>query len=196
LRIEHQQAAGHGADDPVGIILHFLQYPALGLEVAVQGQAHVEQHDLQQGVVAGQEAADVAITLFPDQRHQPGQVLAVGADVPLRLQTDLVVHLAHSQAIGDVGIAIITCGQAAEIRGLGIMQAVQCLLVRNQAAHRLEAQEVAVEHLAERHARRSDELMQIAQASAVLLGKFQKCLALGNLPRIKRRGCRRLALGG
>jgi hypothetical protein len=104
------------------------------------------------------------------------QVLAVGADVPLRIEADALVGGAHAQALADIVLAVLAARQAAEIRALGLAQARLGALAQHRAQLR-EGGQVRVEAVREQVAVAGEQFVHVAQRGDVRIFQFQEGLA-------------------
>ncbi len=134
-----------GAAQGAGVAgLAVLQRLALGGAVGVDGQGHVEEHPLEQAGV-GPGLRRIA--------HQVGehlvQVQTIGAQVPLQLHADLLVHQPDAQAVAHVLGVLRGIPQLAVVFELAALEPRQrCRLGEDRAQRRVVAQ-VVVELLDE-----------------------------------------------
>ena len=98
-----------------------------------------------------------------------------------------MVHLADQLAVGYIALAILACGQAAEIGGLRLPQTLERLLIRQQVAQRFKTEQMGIERCRERVACRLQLVVQTAQTIAVSLGELEESLAFAYLLRVEAR---------
>ena len=82
----------------------------VGVEVRLEGQGDVERHDLEARRHRVGLGGPVVGELLAYGVEQHAQVLRVGADVPVRLQPDVLVHDAQADALLLVGGAPVAGG--------------------------------------------------------------------------------------
>src|SRR3989344_2981989 len=111
--------------------------PALGrsfFKLGINGEPPVQEDDLLHRTIGVEELLRIAV-------QQAGEVLAVGADVPLGRQADALVDHPHAQAVEYVSRPVITGRETFEVGRLGALQAREGLLIGNETAGFVELPE-------------------------------------------------------
>ncbi len=168
--------AAHGAG-----IARFavLQRLALGGAVAVQGQADIEEHLLDQAgeTVAGHRGAEQ----FPEQAIQ---VQAIGAEVPLQVDAYALVDPADAQPLQDVGLIQRALPEAAVVVGLALLETFDDGPVAKNRCWRRIIDEFLIEGIDEVLVGALDPLRTTCQTLVVDLAPVEKTQALTQLIQI------------
>ena len=178
-RIRDDQPGGHAADDLFQVVLVLHHAAPVGMRIGVEGQAHVQANDLEHAVEHRPEAFRLGVELLPQEVEHARHVLAVGPDIPFRLQPDALVDQPDPQAVADVGAVVVARGQAAEIGGLRVLQALDGAVVLHQLAQLGKAEDVLVEVVREgvgilHHS------VQLAQQAQVVRAQVEESHAFGD----------------
>ena len=178
---QDQQPGRHAADDILRVLLEGQDGAPIGMEIGLQRQAHVEEHNLEQGAHRRPARLGIARALLPHLGQQFGEVFAVGPQVPLGVQPYPLVDQAHPQAVVHVVSAIVTGAEAVEIVALLVAQARLQFRGGDQGAGAVEAQQVGIEGIDEAGAGLLQVCVSFPQQADVVRAELQKGLAPGDL---------------
>jgi hypothetical protein len=163
-------------NDLLRVGLRRQQGAPVGVEVRVDGEAHVEKDNFHQCLVGVERPIGLVRVQPPDRREEPREVLAVGAYVPLWIEAHALVSRADPEAIGDVVPVVRPGRQPLEVRRLRPLDAAQRLGVLDELARLLEQEEVLVEALDKAEPRGAEPLVQLAQQLGIALAELEERL--------------------
>ncbi|OGV78303.1 MAG: hypothetical protein A3I83_00325 [Methylotenera sp. RIFCSPLOWO2_02_FULL_45_14] len=135
-------------------------------------------------MVGSEKLVRVVAKQAPQFGQQPNEVSAVGADVPLGFEPDVLMDDAYAQAVENVFGAVVARGQTVEVGLLGMLQALKGGCLRNEAAGFLELGEMGVKvvHEVPRHILQTH--VQLREQADIGFAELQECLAPGDLLRV------------
>ena len=148
----------------------------LGGAVGIHGQAHVEEHGLEQ---AGEQLV-LGMAIEQAGEH-PVEVQAVGAQIPLQVQTDTFVYPAHAQPLADVVGIVRSAPQALVIGFLAGLEAGQHAGLLEQAGRGGKTAEVVVQLVDEVLMGMVEAVGSLLQACAVGFAPLQEVQACQHL---------------
>src|SRR5471032_1474465 len=89
---EHRQAVWQAGHDVLRIVPKTLDRTPVGIRAGVEREPQIQEHDLLERGVGCKEPLWVVAQHAPQLRQQSDEILAVGPEVPLRIQSDVAMH--------------------------------------------------------------------------------------------------------
>ena len=86
---------------------------------------------------------------MPYFRHEIDEILGIGTQIPLGFQTNALVRNTNLQTVAYIVWAVVASGQCVKVFCLGLLQAPQRLLVRNETARFRKTQHMPIETFGE-----------------------------------------------
>jgi hypothetical protein len=182
LGVHDEQARGNTLEDSLVLALEVEDAPLLRRVVRLDGDSHVQKHDLYDGLEDRQRAAPLAARCAPYFGQEPAQIQRVRPQVPLNLKSDTVVGRADPGAILRVVEAVVPGEQSVEVASLRLPQALERRRVGEERLRLGKPEEVRVEAINEASAAGAQCRAHLGEHARVALAEFKERLTDLKLP--------------